>query len=124
MAVQRNQLLHPSRPCSECPWRRDQPAGRFPPERYEALRGTSHCPGRGSAQLGAPLFACHKSSEGRDLACAGWLAVEGVGHVAVRLAVAQGRLSGEALRSGPEWPELFSSFGEMAEFNGANEEVQ
>ena len=29
----------------------------------------------GSAPLGSPMFACHKTAEGKEQACAGWLAV-------------------------------------------------
>lgn len=105
-------------PCGQCPWRRDQPAGRFPAERYAALRNTS-ADEDGSAPLGAPLFACHKTCEGREIACAGWLAVEGAGHVRVRLAVVQGDLDEAALAPGADWPALFGSFDEMARFNGA-----
>ena len=56
----------------------------------------------------------HKTAEGKDLACAGWLAVEGVDHLGVRLAVITGALPGEALHPGPGWPALFDSFEEMA----------
>ncbi len=114
----RNTLRHPATPCSECPWRRDQPAGRFPACRYEALRDTSATPHSGSAPLGSPMFACHKSLEGRDIACAGWLAVEGAGHVGVRLAVASGRLDPTALQPAADWPPLFESYAELAEANG------
>lgn len=59
---------------------------------------------------GDPLFACHKTEEGRERACAGWLAVEGVNHVTVRLAVAQGALDPAALSPGPDWPALHPDF--------------
>ena len=111
-------LNHPKQPCSECPWRKDQPAGRFPPERYESLKATSWTKERGSAPMGAPMFACHKSREGRDLACAGWLAVEGANHVGVRIALMQDRLDPKALSPGEDWPELYDEYAQMAEFNG------
>lgn len=107
-----------ARPCSECPWRRDQPAGRFPASRYEELRFTSAGPG-GSVPLGVPMFACHKGHDGADRACAGWLAVEGHGHVAARLAVAQGRLPVEALSPGEGWPALYDCYEQMAAANGS-----
>lgn len=69
--------------------------------------------------MGAPMFACHKSREGRDLACAGWLAVEGHGHVGVRLAVAHGQLRPDALSPGAGWPELYDCYAQMASVNGA-----
>lgn len=112
-----SEMPHCVRPCANCPWRRDSPAYEFPIERYAALRATSGHPGM-EAGLGAPAFACHKSSPGRDRACAGWLAVAGIDHLGVRLAVAVGRLEATALRPGEDWPELFASFDEMAERNG------
>lgn len=111
------ELPHCLRPCRNCPWRRDSPAAEFPVERYAALRATSGQPGN-EAGLRAPLFACHKTSPGRDRACAGWLAVAGADHLGIRLAVALGRLPASVLRPGHDWPALFGSFVEMAERNG------
>jgi hypothetical protein len=64
------------------------------------------------------MFACHKSPEGREEACAGWLAVAGRDHIGVRLAVVQKRLPEEVLDAGPDWPPLFASYEEMAERQG------
>lgn len=114
-----SRLRHPKRPCTECPFRLDAPLGHFPACRYEALRNTSTAPDGSNPGLGAPLFACHATPEGRETACAGWLAVEGVDHVMVRLAVAQCRLDADALVPGPDWPELYPSFLAMAAANGA-----
>ncbi|MEC3995225.1 DUF6283 family protein [Actinacidiphila sp. DG2A-62] len=102
------------RPCGNCPWRKDVEPGEFPASRYEELRVTSeqregHEPG-----IGAPLFACHKTPEGREIACAGWLAAVGHRHIGVRLAVAQRRLPPEVLHPGDDWPELFDTYDEMA----------
>lgn len=111
-------LPYAKRPCPECPWRVDQPAGRFDACRYDALRVTAGRPGA-EAHLGAPIFACHKSHEGRDVACAGWLATVGGAHLGIRLAIASGRLPVEALSPGDDWPELYGSYDEMAAMNGA-----
>lgn len=111
-------LARAPRPCAECPWRRDQPPGKSPPERYEALRDTSATRAGGSAPFGTPLFACHMSRD--DRACAGWLAVEGAGHVGVRLAVVAGRLDAVALAPGADWPELYCSYDDLAEANGCD----
>jgi Family of unknown function (DUF6283) len=102
-------------PCGECPWRRDTPAGAFPASRYDELRATSD-----QSSLSAPLFGCHKGEPGTnaDLACAGWLAVAGAEHLAVRVAVLTGRLEPEDLRPGAGWPELFGSYAEMAAVQG------
>lgn len=100
-------------PCNQCPWRRDTPPGMFPTERYEALRKTSGTAGD-EAPLDAPMFACHKTTEGREQACAGWLATAGVDHIGVRYAVVTGRIPGSALQPGDDWPDLFDSYAEMA----------
>jgi Family of unknown function (DUF6283) len=111
------------RPCGgeqPCPWRRDAPPGQFPPERYEALRATSRRPdghGAADAPLGSPMFACHSTREGADRACAGWLAVEGWGHLGVRVAVLTGALPQCALVPGPDWPPLYGSYDELAAAN-------
>lgn len=107
------------RPCAECPWRRDVPPGQFPACRYEALQRTSPAPDGTSAPLDAPWFACHLTIEGRELPCAGWLAVEGHNHVGVRLAVCIGQVDPAALRPGDDWPDLYRDYAEMAEKMGA-----
>lgn len=111
------ELPHCVRPCANCPWRRDSPAGEFPADRYGALRATAGRPGY-EAGLGAPIFACHKTEPGSDRACAGWLAVAGIDHLGIRLAVALGRLPAGALKLGDDWPALFGSYAEKAERNG------
>lgn len=108
-------------PCSECPWRLDSRAGQFSAARYEALKKTSTSP-----SITDPMFGCHKGAPGtdEDLACAGWLAVAGNAHPAARLAVAAGRLDSAALRPGPGWPGLFSSYDEMAQAQGSPDEPE
>lgn len=101
------------RPCDECPWRVDAPVGRFPACRYDALRATTE------QSFTAPIFACHKTPEGGERTCASWLAVVGHRHIAVRVAVASGRLDPTALEPGDGWPELYGSYEELAEANGA-----
>jgi hypothetical protein len=108
----------PGRPCAECPWRRDVTPGQFPAERYDALRNTHGYRGR-EAPLGAPMFACHKSRDGQEFACAGWLAVEGHDHLGVRVAVAKGVIPSEALEPRDDWPDLYASYDEMAKAQGA-----
>ncbi|MDH6284065.1 DUF6283 family protein [Prescottella agglutinans] len=109
-----DQLPHRRRPCAECPWRRDVAPGKFTSERFDALADTSGGPGC-EAPLSAPMFACHKTREGAEQACAGWLAVAGGDHIGVRLAVIQGRLDPTTLAPGGDWPPLFDSYTEMAD---------
>lgn len=111
-----------TQPCAECPWRTDTPPGKFPIERYEALAGTSGSRGA-EAPLGAPMFACHKSGEGKERACAGWLASVGYEHLGVRLAVVTGALPAEALTPDPDWPELFDTYEQMAARQAAREDT-
>jgi hypothetical protein len=104
-------VKHIRRPCDECPWRKDAEPGRFLPERWEALRATSLNPENGEHPgLGDPLFACHKTPEEAERACAGWLAREGAEHVTVRLSVAMGHLPACSLSPGEGWPELHETF--------------
>ena len=102
------------RPCAECPWRRDTEPGQFPACRYDALRSTAR------QEFGAPMFACHKSPEGAERACAGWLVVVGPNHITVRLALATGRLDSSALTPSADWPPLFDGYEEMAAAQGAS----
>lgn len=111
------ELPHRKYPCAECPFRRDTQPGQFPPERYEALRSTVGGPGR-EADMRAPIFACHKSPEGSEEACAGWLATLGVEHLGIRYAIVTDRLPSSCLRPGEGWPELFDTYEEMAETQG------
>lgn len=107
-------MAHRRRPCAECPWRRDVAPNMFGRDRFEALAATSGSPGR-EVEVGGPMFACHKSPEGAEEACAGWLAVAGREHLGVRLAVVQGRLDPAALAPREGWPALFDSYDAMAE---------
>lgn len=96
------------RTCDECPWRKDVPVGRFAPERFVQLRKTVE-------QGFGPLFACHKTHEGSDETCVGYLLVDGENNFNVRFAASQGRLHFEELEAaGP----LYESFEEMARANG------
>lgn len=94
--------------CAECPWRRDVAVGRFPPERYVSLRETC-------TQGFNNLFACHKTAEGHETVCVGYLLVDGLNNFRVRLAVIRGQYDPKTLKaSGP----LYDSFQEMAMANG------
>lgn len=107
-----------TRPCAECPWVKATPPGQFSRERFEALRGTTGEPGA-EVGIGAGIFACHKSQEGRELPCAGWLASVGYWHIGMRLAAARGEIPGTAFRPEADWPELHESYDEMMEAKAA-----
>jgi len=112
-------LPHIARPCPECPWRRDAEPGKFSQERYRALQATSDQSG-----LHAPMFACHMTQEGREQACAGWLAIAGEQHLGVRLAVINHRLDPTALRPRAGWPALHQSYEALVAHQGYEEEVR
>jgi len=96
-----------TRTCDACPWRTDVPVGRFPPERFRQLRNTVQ-------QNFGPLFACHKTEEGSDSVCVGYLLVEGSQSLTVRLAHIHGRFNYKDLKAtGP----LFKSYRAMEEAN-------
>lgn len=110
-------IPHMKRPCPECPWRVDSPPDQFESCRFDALRATTGSAGS-EAHFGSPLFACHKTTEGRDAACAGWLAVAGYENLSVRFAVITGLLPDTVLRPGADWPDLYGSYDEMAAAKG------
>lgn len=117
-----DELPHRKAPCNECPWRRDAQPGKFSAERYDALSATSHQPQISGLPdvFAQPMFGCHKGQPGTpdaDLACAGWLAVDGTQHIGVRLALIQGRLPADVIDPKPGWPALYDSYAEMAEVN-------
>lgn len=118
--------MHAAKICAECPWKRSTPPGQFTAARFEALSNTSGSRNssghdtRTAPEVGlnAPMFACHKTAEGKEIACAGWLAVEGADHLGIRLAVITGHIPADALAPKPGWPELFNGYEEMAAAQG------
>lgn len=104
-------------PCRACPWKVDATADQIPGfrlDKAEALVSTCPTPDGEGPGLGDPMFACHQSREGAEVACAGWLAVAGHAHVGARLAAMSGRIDAEALAEPPEdWPELHGTFGQV-----------
>lgn len=98
------------RPCDECPYRVDAEPGRFAFERWEALRSSSADERGFGPEFGGVLFACHKTPEGGERACAGWLAVEGANHPLVRLQVLTGSIPACSLSPGEDWPDLHPDF--------------
>lgn len=111
--------FHVTTTCPECPWLLASPVGHFAPERYYALAPTC-TPGYMGEEGRSlpPVFACHMTSDGKPMACAGMLLVCGEDNNTVRLASAQGRcrrLDVEEAR-GP----LYPSYLAMAVANGCD----
>jgi hypothetical protein len=99
-----------------CPWRVDQDARDitgFDIAKAEALAAT--CPDeRGMGpDFGSTWFACHQSSPGREIVCAGWLARAGRAHPGVRIAVMEGRVPIQALDVAAGWPPLHQTYQEV-----------
>ena len=110
--------LAAGRPCPSCPWRRDQDGSAIPfydHAKAEGLAATSPDERGYGPDYGAPMFACHQSTNEREFACAGWLAAVGAAHPNVRLNVSLGHLEPEALEPGEDWPELHATFQEVIE---------
>ncbi|MGQ3121239.1 MAG: DUF6283 family protein [Aliihoeflea sp.] len=102
------------RTCGECPWLRATPVGRFPVERFVELASTADQGFNG-------VFACHKSPDGREQACAGYLLAAGMNNWSVRLAAIRGRLDmSEISATGP----LYDSYAEMLMANLAGRKTK
>lgn len=106
------------RPCVRCPWARTTSPGEFPLRKYEQLRATVGAPGR-EVPLGAPLFACHKTGNGREVPCAGWLAAVGRFHLTVRYWIVRRWLPPDAVHPKEGWPELFYEYDELVRVQAA-----
>lgn len=105
-----------SKPCPSCPWRVDQTAADIPHfsiDLAEGLVETSPDARGFGPGFQNKMFACHRSPEGEEFACAGWLAMVGHAHPRVRVAVMEGRLPVAALRPGNHWPELHETYGDV-----------
>ena len=61
-----------AKPCAECPWRRDVAPGQFPTKPSRALAETAY-------DMAQARFACHKSPEGAEFGCAGFV-LRGAAH--------------------------------------------
>ncbi|MFE4829958.1 DUF6283 family protein [Streptomyces sp. NPDC056672] len=101
----------PHSPCGgdePCPWRRDAPAGQFPPEAYRLSAPTTY-------DQSTRAFGCHSSTPERVRVCAGWV-LRGAGdNFRVRMWVLNGDIDVPHL---PEGVELYDSYREMAIANG------
>jgi hypothetical protein len=105
-------------PCPSCPWRLDATAQDIPHfdlNLAENLAATCLDERGMGPDFGASMFACHQSKEGREIACAGWMATVGRRHPMVRLAVAMKRLDASALRPGARWPALHPNYQQVLE---------
>jgi hypothetical protein len=100
--------LYQRTPCIECPWRLDQPPGRFPPERYIVLAESAW-------DMAVVQFACHKSPEGQEFGCAGWVLQSSAHNYGARMAASRGVLNPAEISS--PYP-LYETYRALAIANG------
>jgi len=105
-------------PCPSCPWRIDATAQDIPHfDLVLAENLATTCQDERGMELdfGVSMFACHQSKDGREIACAGWMATLGHRHTGVHLAVAMKRLDASALQPCAQWPGLHPSHQQVPE---------
>ena len=98
------------KPCPHCPWRTDQPTGRFPAEAYRHSAETAY-------DLSEHRFGCHMSGTKKPETCAGFLQRGATHNLGIRLDLIRGRLDLAEVSS--DVP-LYSSYRAMAEANGVS----
>jgi hypothetical protein len=95
-------------PCPHCPWRQDQPVGRFPAEAFRHSAETAY-------DMSDHVFGCHMSGTAHPETCAGFLLSGATHNLAIRLALIIGKLDTSTV-STPVL--LYPSYRAMAEANG------
>jgi hypothetical protein len=98
-------------PCPTCPWRLDQPVGRFPAQAYRESAPTSY-------DAAWTTFGCHESGTDKPATCAGFLLRNADNNLIVRIAQATGKLDLTDLRD--DGNALYPGYREMAIANGVD----
>jgi hypothetical protein len=101
-------LSAPNRPCGNCPWRLDVEPGEFSAERYKVLAASAY-------DRSFVIFQCHKSTDEKPVACAGFLSRGAAHNLAVRLAYSSRGLEPKDRSGGLE---LHPNFRSLAVANG------
>ncbi len=102
--------------CQHCPWRKDVDPFDIPdgycPTKHRALTSTIANPGE--LRFGGKLrmMACHESTPGAEIPCAGWLMHQlGDGNnIALRMAVSQGHVDADVTLVGEQHATLRDTF--------------
>ncbi|NUB11622.1 hypothetical protein GAY28_02195 [Azospirillum brasilense] len=95
-------------PCPHCPWRKDQPTGRFPADAFRHSAETAH-------DMSTHRFGCHMSGTSQPETCAGFLLSGAQHNLAVRLDLMRGQIDMDEVTSAVP---LYESYREMAVANG------
>ncbi|MGY0793128.1 DUF6283 family protein [Azospirillum argentinense] len=95
-------------PCPHCPWRKDQPTGRFPAEAFRHSAETAH-------DMSTHRFGCHMSGTSQPETCAGFLLSGAQHNLSVRRDLMEGRIDLDEVTSAVP---LYESYREMAVANG------
>jgi hypothetical protein len=98
-------------PCASCPWRLTSPedGSGIPRFNLDLMRRLANTVGPGDAFR--PIMACHGSACGAEVACRGYLQVEGWSNLSVRLALIDGAVSRADMDPEPGlalWPDFAS----------------
>ena len=106
---------HRTQPCRQCPWRRDADLTAFTDADMAKLANANGSTGA-EADTSAPAMSCHLDQPDTTQPmrlCAGWLAVVGRHHLAIRMAMLAGKLPPEAVTPSADWPPLHPSLEEL-----------
>jgi hypothetical protein len=112
--------LFATKPCKHCPWKRSSKAGGedIPNFDIELMRGLAITapPERrehGDKDDFRKIFACHDSREGKECACAGYVARDGRFNLSLRLLAIQSSTNLRPIIEESEKYELYDNFHEM-----------
>ncbi|MCK9897669.1 DUF6283 family protein [Frankia sp. AgB32] len=102
------------RPCGTCPWRRaaDPSGADIPGYSLELMRGLARTvPGPGEGDGWRDIMSCH--TDRRDEPCRGYLAVEGLTNLRVRVLAMTGAVPLGAVQDACVELDLYGSYAEM-----------
>lgn len=100
-------------PCATCPWRKSSTVGGadIPGFNIDMMRKLSNTVGEGDAFR--PIMACHYSPVGQEQACVGYIAVEGMSNISVRLFACRGEIPLRKIEDDCAGIEMWESFDAM-----------
>lgn len=96
-----------TKPCANCPWRRDAPVGHWDAQHFKDI--SVNCRDDGMA-----LMLCHKSNKVEGSPCVGAILAVGLESIGLRIAVLQGKID---LKNFSTDTPLYRSFEEMLRAN-------